>query len=446
MKLDKKDYDLLPPLPSIKDLNTLQDFQNLIDTRGYLCPLEFMIDFGSGYKKLGELKLKDKVVYPQNSKYQEYSNLSLEEVQKIIDDREEHIGSLYQLGCVVSKFLVTYIKDMGWEDKLVYNTRTTESNYTSIKTLDDFQKHIDRKGYRSSTDFKNHEGYLYNKMGSLGFCSKVLYTTPYGYKGTSKEIFKYGEYFGLSVNEIQQIITDNEIYSLSQLGKYYSHRLWRYIVDNKLGEELKFISFRGTHDYHQWKRLPEIDNLEKTQKLIDDNKINSKGEFKGKFSVVYNRAVKNGYIDDLVFGTIPSPASIEGFGSSWEMNLFKFLESTLDLTKFSLKHNVPAGCVDIKSLEFDIEIYSIIKNCYIYIEVQGPTHFYESLENSDLDYTRRHDIMKNDWVKKDPSKNLLYFCYDRSLVDTYDYPFEVITDEQVLLGEILKLIEDGNRE
>ena len=126
MKLIRNDvdYSKLPPLPSVNDLKTAEDFQRLINTRGYRKPLDFMIDFGTGYKQLGLLGFRDKVVYPQDSKYQEYSNISIEEVQNIIDNNPSKISSLYQLGCVVSKFLVTYIVDNGWESSLHFKEIT----------------------------------------------------------------------------------------------------------------------------------------------------------------------------------------------------------------------------------------------------------------------------------------------------------------------------------
>ncbi len=430
-------------IPKDLKLETVEDFQNLIDSRGYRKPLDFMIDFGTGYKRLTQLGFTKKVKYPQDTKYQEYSGKTIEEIQEMIDNCEEPIVSLQKLGSLTSMFLVTYIKDMGWENKLKFKEIKNSGDYSFITTLDDFQNFINLNGYSSPADFKTHKPYLYKKMLKAGFCNKVYYTTKYGNKAYSKDTFKYGDYFGLTLGQVQEIINENELFSLSQLGRYFSHKLWRYIVDYNFESKLSFISPKGTHDYHTWKRFPEVNTFEKIQEFIYEKKISSRGYFHNLYSIVYNRAKKLGCLDKLKYTNELSEALVAGFSSSWEQNLFMFLKKSLkDYEKeIEISHNVfIPDCVDIKSLEIDIEIYLKTKDFYIEIEVQGPTHFYSCVEGSNIEYTRKHDIMKNNWVNSCHNRKILYFCYDSSLIEKYSYPYNIITEEECLLSEILKII------
>lgn len=114
--------------------------------------------------------------------------------------------------------------------------------------------------------------------------------------------------------------------------------------------------------------------------------------------------------------------------SSWEKSLVSFLQDKL----------IVNTQLDSYSSYSKIDIF--LPNLNIAIEVQGPNHYSKHCRGSFNSFlkTRKSDIKKNRWYREQ-GITLLYFSYDKLLVEKYGYPWYIYTSEKELLAEIERI-------
>ena len=114
--------------------------------------------------------------------------------------------------------------------------------------------------------------------------------------------------------------------------------------------------------------------------------------------------------------------------SSWEISLVSFLQDKL----------IVNTQLDSYSSYSKIDIF--LPNLNIAIEVQGPNHYSKHCRGSFNSFlkTRKSDIKKNRWCREQ-GITLLYFSYDKLLVEKYGYPWYIYTSEKELLAEIERI-------
>lgn len=130
------------------------------------------------------------------------------------------------------------------------------------------------------------------------------------------------------------------------------------------------------------------------------------------------------------------------FDSSWEEDIYGRIESESSLDISNLSHNINLGCKDKNPLPFDIS-FTIGTKKFI-IEILGPTHFRKIYEDPIKDkflLTRKHDMMKNIWARRN-GWNLLYITLDPKYtnINYIPFPYYVRTSFTELLSDLKSII------
>ena len=173
----------------------------------------------------------------------------------------------------------------------------------------------------------------------------------------------------------------------------------------------------------------DVVDLESAQKKVNELGIRTPTELYKNYGGLADRLVRFDLISDISYSGID-------FDSSWEESLFNYIADYSDILGYlNISHNIKLDkdCKYERPLIFDIVIDYGRNLAKTVIEVQGITHF-KNIHGTLEDVLMRDEIKYNYCITHDI--NILYFTYDKSLVDTYDYPHYVYTDENLLLDKL----------
>lgn len=329
------------------------------------------------------------------SKYDIYE--TYEDVQSLIN--LENIQNPKELR---KKYPKLYIKCMNndWLKKLCYLSRQISSeNYDSIEKV---QNLIIQHNINTRTELKKKFKIVYNRCCVNKWFDKLLFKDK-------KDRLNWENLN--DIDSIQDFININNIQKPSELENNYVG-LYSKILRNKWSDKLYYPLKK--------KNFKNI-TLEEIQNYLDENNISSPSEFNKLNHGLYNRCLNNKWLGSLTY--------ISKYKSSWESSLETFLE--LNKVEFIIQY-------ESYSIRSKIDLF--LPNFNIAIEVQGPGHLSDHCMGGFSAYlkTRKSDIKKNRWCREQ-GITLLYFSYDKSLVEKYGYPWYIYTSEKELLAEIERI-------
>lgn len=213
----------------------------------------------------------------------------------------------------------------------------------------------------------------------------------------------------LTIEKVQKLIDFKEIKSKNEL-RLLDQGLFSSIRNNGWLNSLKFHS------------KEVINTIEDMQGFILSNQIYSSLDFKIRFKTEYHRCLNKKWISQLNYFQLSSKIK-----TTWEDKLILFLRTSGYIIESEIVSYSNYSKIDI-----------FIPDLNIAIEIQGPYHFPVMGKLEQYLFQRKSDIKKNRWCKE-KGITLLYFSYDKSLVEKYGYPWYIYTSEKELLEEIERI-------
>ena len=149
-------------------LNTLDDFNNFIKDNNIISPIDLIKKFGSVYTKASNLKITNKLVYPNRLNNWNHLN-TLDDFNNFIKDNNiiSPIDLFKKFGSVYTKALELKITN-----KLIYPNRL--NNWSYLNTLDDFNNFIIQNNIKSPNEFRKLGG-IYSKAHRLNILRDLVY-------------------------------------------------------------------------------------------------------------------------------------------------------------------------------------------------------------------------------------------------------------------------------
>jgi hypothetical protein len=293
-----------------------------------------------------------------------------------------------------------FLKDLKFQKE---QTNWSE-NY---KTIEDVQNFIDKENIPNPMYLYNNFRGLHNRCCEKGWIKYLKFSK----KQNNWEHIK-------TIQDAQEFIFKNNIESPKDFRNKYPG-LTNLCTTNGWIKDLNYINYTKREKI-SWK---SINSIELMQKFIYDNLI-TKSELHDKFPGLCTKCYNNGWIKYLKF----IKKSVNMKISSWEKSLVSFLQDKL----------IVNTQLDSYSSYSKIDIF--LPNLNIAIEVQGPNHYSKHCRGSFNSFlkTRKSDIKKNRWCREQ-GITLLYFSYDKLLVEKYGYPWYIYTSEKELLAEIERI-------
>lgn len=319
-------------------------------------------------------------------------NLSLEEVQLFITDNNLSKKELYKNYQTLAKVI---LKNK-WKDKIDFPVKTFKSQY--FDTVEKLQIFIDENEFDTPRKFMKAYPSLYEISRKTGRLSKIVFKNRYGSKYNT-------------IEEVQNLVDEENIQNPTDFRNRFKN-IYQKVKRKKWTGDISYPN-RKKSDY-SW-----ITKVEDIQKFIEDNKIQSPKDFEDRFAGLYMLVLTKHWNLEIKY-----PQTI--FKSSWE----------LKLEEFFIKNNIDIA-IQYQSYSVRSKIDVYIPKYNVAIEIQGPNHFSKNCTGGYDSYlkTRKSDIKKNRWCKEN-GITLLYFSYDKSLVDKYGYPWYIYTSEGELLRDI----------
>lgn len=242
---------------------------------------------------------------------------------------------------------------------------------------------------------------LYEISRKSGRLAKVIFKDRYGSKYNS-------------IEEVQNLVNIENIQNPADFFKRFKN-IYQKVKRKKWTGKILYPN-RKKSDYSWANTSNDI------QEFINTNDILSPKDFEKRFPGLYMLVLNKHW--NLV---INYPK--ERYKSSWESDLENFLKQKKIKFTTQRQSYSPYSKIDI-----------FITDLNIAIEIQGPNHYSKNCMGGYNSYlkTRKSDIKKNRWCREN-GITLLYFSYDKSLVDKYGYPWYIYTSEKELLEEINRI-------
>lgn len=231
----------------------------------------------------------------------------------------------------------------------------------------------------------------------------------------SQIVFKnrYGSKYN-SIEEIQNLIDTEDIQNPTDFKNRF-YNIYQKVKRKRWTDKVVYPN-RKKSDYSWANTFKDI------QEFINTNNIQTPSDFEKRFPGLYMLVLNKHWNLEINYPK-------EKYKSSWETNLEIFLKS--NNIKFTIQY-------ESYSIRSKIDIF--LSDYNIAIEIQGPNHFSECCKGGFKSFqdSRKSDIKKNRWCKE-KGITLLYFSYDKSLVEKYGYPWYIYTTEKELLEEIERI-------
>lgn len=220
--------------------------------------------------------------------------------------------------------------------------------------------------------------------------------------------------------DFKKFITDNNIKTRSEFDDNYS-RVYKLFCGCLTEEEKNEILPRKNTIKYFLKTYSDF------EKFINENNIVSKSYFYRDFPKAYllfNELLTKDERDTLL-PPVTIPSGELSLMSLFEINKFEYVtQKTFDDLESSKK----------KKLRYDF----YLPDLNVLVEYQGHQHFDKNNMFYDPNSIVR-DKLKFDYAKKN-NIPIFYFTYEKNLYEKFGYFTEVITDSDILIKEIKKLV------
>lgn len=331
----------------------------------------------------------------KKSKWSEYS--SIEKVQEFINSN--NISSKIDFKNKYQS-LYTRARLNNWLDNLKFKI-IKRNDLSKFDNIDSIRVFINNNNIKSRTEFKKKYNGLYWKSVRSGWIHDIKF----------EKDMKDWSYYD-SIVKVQNFIYSNNILNHDQFSKEYPGLLSK-CDRNRWSIYLNYINGK----INNWNNINSIIDA---QNFININNINNRELFTKNFSGLSDKCYRNNWMKDLIFKE-------DGIKSCWEINLKIFLEKN--------NYTIESEIVSYSNYS-KIDIF--IPDLNIAIEIQGPYHFPVMGKLEQYLFQRKSDIKKNRWCREQ-GITLLYFSYDKLLVEKYGYPWYIYTSGKELLAEIERI-------
>lgn len=368
----------------------LNDIQELIQVNKIRNFTELRTKYSGLLYRIEKLNIKDKLIY-----YTEKTipiNNVLEAKKFIKDNNIDSLKFLYKNFSIdIFKQIKPFKKELDFKINI-------KSTWSDLDNLNDIQNFIITEEINNAKELKELYPGLETKLKKLKLLNQVQYSNSLKRSWSS-----------LTIEKVQELIDLRKIRSKNEL-RLLDQGLFSSVRNNGWLDSLKFHP----------KEI--INTIEGMQNFIFSNQIYSSLDFKIRFKTEYHRCLNKKWISQLNYFPLNSKVK-----TTWEDRLILFLQTFGYITESEIVSYSNYSKIDI-----------FIPDLNIAIEIQGPYHFPVMGKLEQYLFQRKSDIKKNRWCREQ-GITLLYFSYDKSLVEKYGYPWYIYTSEKELLAEIERI-------
>lgn len=389
----------------ISFLNTLSDFQKIIDDNNLRTLKEFREQFSGEYLRyLKVIPEQDRnLVFPPSDK----NPLdSLDDFQKYVD--ENHIMSCKEFRLKYKTVYSRYLsKRPNWAaSKLVFPIMSSVEKYKDLKTNEDFQRFIDENGIKTKEEFRKEFRSIHTKFFKT--VPKEDRNLEFPIKGRQL----YGSSYN-SVEDFQKFIDENKISRPVVFKADYPSLYDRLCRILSKEEKMELVYEDKINSY------TSINTIEEFQDFISTNKISSKTELRDLYPGLLLKAKNLNIIDNLVF----HEGNHHSTGELFLIKLFEENNIRFESEKIfsNLKH--------ISYLRYDF----YLPDLNTLVEYHGEHHF-------GIGKYYDEGVIIRDKIKFDYANSnnipIIYYTNSKSVYKERGYFTEVITDSNVLIQKI----------
>ena len=388
-------------------LNTLSDFQKIVDDNNLKTFKEFREQFSKEYQRyLKVIPEQDRnLIFPLSSK----NPLdSLDDFQRYIN--ENHIMSYKEFRLKHKTVYAKYLsKRPNWVvSKLIFPIMSVDK-YENLQTNEDFQRFIDENGIKSKNEFRKKFGPIQNKF------FKAVPREDRNLKFPIEGKHLYGSSYN-NVEDFQKFINENKIprpiVFRTDFPSLYD-RLCRILSKE---EKMELVYEDKINSYAL------INTIEEFQDFISSNKISSKAELRDLYPGLLIKAKNLNIIDDLVF----HEGSHHSTGEIFLIKLFE--ENSIRFESEKIFSNLKY----ISYLRYDF----YLPDLNILVEYHGEQHFGTGIYYNEGVIIR--DKIKFDYAK-DNNIPIIYFTNSKKVYEEKGYFTDVITDSDILIKKIKEI-------
>ena len=386
-------------------LNTLSDFQKIVDDNNLKTFKEFKEQFSKEYYRyLKVIPEQDRnLIFPPSDKN---SLDSLDDFQKYIN--ENHIMSYKEFKLKYKTVYAKYLnKRSNWVvSKLIFPIMSVDK-YENLQTNEDFQRFIDENGIKSKNEFRKKFSLIQNKF------FKTVPREDRNLKFPIEGKHMYGSSYN-NIEDFQKFINENKIPRPIVFRVEFPSLYDRFCRIIPSDEKQKLVYKARRRSYS------DIDSIEKLQLFINDNHVSSRKELHKSFSGLYVKFQSQ--LDSITFNNIDNSSIGENFLKKlFNENNIKFITQK---TYSDLRNKLPLR------YDFYLPEYNVL------VEHHGEGHFGKGRY-----YTA--ELIENDKKKYDyaiaNNIKILYYTIYKTEYFNNGYFTEVITDSDILIQKIKEI-------